>query len=396
VSRHNPEPLRTRLTWAFLLVAALVATLVMLGFNIAFWGTVQHRMERGMGLMMGQGQGMMGQGQGQGMMMGQGGSMPAGSPWQTLAEGRALAFQTSLIAGLLGLVVAAVVSYFVAERVTRSLRRLADEAVTARPGAGSFTVHPHDPKEMHELSGALNLMTQRIQAEDDARRNLFADIAHELRHPIALLRGRLEMMLDGVTGVTPEALSGLQDEVIRLSRLVGDVRELSLAEVGGLSLNLQPVDIAEEILVTLVENFEPIAADKAVRLEVQASPLPTVTADPDRVRQILANLLSNAIRHTPEGGTITLKAAQQGSQIMIRVADSGPGISPDDLPHIFDRFYRADKSRTRSTGGSGLGLTIARSLARLHGGDLTASNLDSGGALFTLTIPVPQTSPHTS
>ncbi len=385
--------IRTRLTWAFLLVAVAVMALVMLGFNLAFWSTVQHRMETGRmgGPVMGQGQ-VQGYGQGRGagpggMMGGSTMASPNSPLWETIYEGKDLAFQVSLIAGLIGLGIAAVASYFVAERVSRPLRRLAAEAVTARPGAGTFALYPHDSKEMQELSGALNLMTERIQSEDEVRRNLFADIAHELRHPIALLRGRIEMMQDGVTPVSPEALSALQDEVIRLSRLVADVRELSLAEVGKLSLNLQPVDLAEEI-ATLRENFEPITVDKAIRLTMEAEPLPVVTADPDRIRQVLANLLSNAVRHTPEGGQITFRAGRRGSQVLISVADTGSGIAPEDLPHIFDRFYRADRSRTRMTGGSGLGLPIARSLARLHGGDLTAANSPEGGAVFTLLLPV--------
>lgn len=378
--------IRTRLTWAFMLVAVAVIILVMLGFNIAFWGTVRHRMETGRPMM----RGMMGQveeqppGQGPGAITGAGGR---GSLWETLYEGQALAIRVSLITGGLGLIFAAVVSFFVAERLTRSVRGLADAARSPRPVAGGFTVHPEDPAEMLELAGALNRMTERLQQEDEARRNLFADIAHELRHPIALLRGRLEMMQDGITPVTPERLSALQDEVIRLGRMVADVRELSLAEVGKLSLNLQPVDLGVEIATTQ-ENFEPIAAGKGVTLAVEAGELPVVTADPDRIRQVLANLLSNAVRHTPTGGSITLRAGRQGDLVAIAVADTGSGIAPADLPHIFDRFYRADKSRTRATGGTGLGLPIARSLARLHGGDLTAQNAPHGGAVFILTVPV--------
>lgn len=374
--------IRTRLTWAFVLVAAAAMLLVMLAFNLAFWGTVQQRVQSGYGLMRGP---MMGQGSQVGPM-GSGLGRNA-SIWETLYEGRELAVQVSLIAGALGLVFAGAVSYLVAERLTRSVRRLADTARTARPGAGAFAVEPQDPAEMLELAGALNRMTERLQQEDESRRNLFADIAHELRHPIALLRGRLEMMQDGVTPVTPESLSGLQDEVIRLGRMVADMRELSLAEVGKLSLNRHPVDLAAEIATTL-ENFEPIATGKGVALVVESGPLPAIAADPDRIRQILANLLSNAVRHTPEGGRITLRATREGDQVAITVADTGAGIDPADLAHLFDRFYRADKSRARATGGSGLGLAIARSLARLHGGDLTAQNGPRGGALFTLTLPV--------
>lgn len=386
---RRASSIRTRLTWAFLLVAVAAMALVMLGFNLAFWSTVQQRVEMGRGLgMSGMGrQGGLG-GQGSQGGMGQGGMSGQGTMWETLYEGRQLAFIVSILAGVLGLIFAAVVSYVVAERFTRPLRGLATAASSERPAADAFAVHENDPQEMRELAGALGRMTERLQQEDEARRNLFADIAHELRHPIALLRGRLEMMQDGIAPVTPESLSGLQDEVIRLGRLVGDLRELSLAEVGNLSLNLQPIDLTQQI-ATLQENFEPITADKEIELRVETGALPTLTADPDRIRQILANLLSNAIRHTPVGGRITLRAAHQGDQVIIEVADTGSGIAPEDLDHVFDRFYRADRSRARSTGGTGLGLTISRSLARLHGGDLTAANGPDGGALFVLSLPAP-------
>lgn len=381
--------MRARLTWAFLGVAGVVLALVIIGFNVGIY-LQSERLGTGMGMgaQMGGGRGMgMGQGQGQGQGQGAGGGNAPRYGLQMNREGRLQVMRWSIMVGAGGLLFAPVMGYFVAERITRPLSRLAKDASAAGPEAGSFIASPDDVPEVQALATALNQMTQRIQADDAMRRDLFADVAHELRHPIALIRGRLEMMVDGITPVTPESLSALQDEVIRLGRLVADVRELSLADVGTLSLNLQPTDLGEIIAITQ-ENFEPVASGREIALKVAAGPLPAIQADPDRIRQILTNLLSNAMRHTPEGGQISLRAARVDGLIQVAVADTGSGIPEADLPHIFDRFYRADKSRNRSTGGTGLGLAISRSLARLHGGDLVAENGPQGGAVFTLTLPI--------
>jgi len=376
--------LRKRISRAFLLVAVAILALVMLALNAGVWYRESHMPEgrtmMGSGFQGGRGQGVMGAGSGAG----------AGPGTQYK-----LTLEASFLAGLVGIAVAVVVSIWVAERVTRPLRRLADSARTARPGAGAFPVHAEDDAEIRDLSKALTRMTERLQAEDAARRNLFADVAHELRHPVTLIRGKLEMILDGVEPMTPQSLSGLQDEVIRLGRLLGDLQDLSLAEVGVLSLKLGPVNLTAQ-LEMVQENFEPVAAGKPVSLAFDVAPLPTIVADADRVRQILANLLSNAIRHTPEGGSIRVAARTSDEQVEIAVTDSGPGVSAADLLHIFDRFYRSDKSRTRATGGAGLGLPIALSLARLHGGDILAENAEGGGARFRLTLPVPKAVPTAS
>lgn len=372
--------LRKRISRAFLLVAVAILALVMLALNVGVWYRENHlpggRSTMGYGY-----QG--GRTSGSGPGTGPGSGIPGGST----ATPYRLTLEASFLAGLLGIVVAVGVSLVVAERVTRPLRRLADSARTARPGSGAFPVQPEDDAEIRDLSEALTRMTERLHAEDAARRNLFADVAHELRHPVTLIRGKLEMIQDGVVPMTPESISGLEDEVIRLGRLLGDLQDLSLAEVGVLSLKLQPMSLQAQ-LEMVRENFEPVAAGKSITLAFDVMPLPVTMADPDRVRQILANLLSNAIRHTPEGGSIRIAAATTGERMEVTVTDSGPGLASEDLPHIFDRFYRADKSRTRATGGAGLGLPIALSLARLHGGDIAAGNSEGGGARFRLTLPV--------
>lgn len=373
--------MRRQLTLWFVGVAVVILALVMAALNAGVWYRMSHMHAPGVpGRMMGPGPMMPGPGGG-----GRFGLAPA------YLETWMLTLRWSLIAGVIGVGLAVAASLLVAERITRSLRRLAETARAGRPvavafAAQPFAVQPADAAEIRDLAEALNRMTERLQAEDQARRNLFADVAHELRHPIALIRGKLEMVLDGVAPMAPESISGLQDEVIRLGRLVGDLQDLSLAEVGALSLNLREVNLAAE-LQRVQENFDPVAAGKNIQLVFECGAHPHVQADPDRFRQILANLVSNAIRHTPEGGRIRVDALTVERLVVIRVEDTGPGIAAADLPYIFDRFYRADKSRTRATGGTGLGLPIARSLARLHGGELAAANGRQGGACFTLTLP---------
>lgn len=387
--------MRKRLARWFLAVAAAILVVVMIGLNIGWWFTSnQPRYMRGpmAGVEPGRGMGPgMGSGMGQGFgpgRMAQDAVPGQGQVGFGVQEGRRITLQWSIGAGIVGIVVAVAASALVAERITRSLRRLAESARSAGPGSGRFDLHTEDDEEVRHLAESLNRMTERLGAADQIRRNFFADVAHELRHPISLMRGRLEMMQDGLVPLTPEGLSSLHDEVIRLSRLVSDLQELSLADVGALSLNLQPSDLTE-LLTLLQENFEPVAAEKRIALQFRLSALPNqLSVDPIRIRQVVTNLLSNAIRHTPEGGEVRVEARSDGERVRIAVADSGPGIPEADLPHIFDRFYRADKSRARATGGTGLGLTIALSLARVHGGEIQAENLAEGGARFTLVLPI--------
>lgn len=385
--------MRKRLARWFLAVAAAILVTVMIGLNIGWWFTSnQPRYMRGSmaGAGMEESQ-VPGRGMGQGMgpgRMAQGLSSGQAQVGFGVQEGRRITLWWSIGAGIVGIVVAVAASALVAERITRSLRRLAESARSAGPGSGRFDQHAEDDEEIRDLAESLNRMTERLGTEDQARRNFFADVAHELRHPISLMRGRLEMMQDGLVPLTPEGLSSLHDEVIRLSRLVSDLQDLSLADVGALSLNLQPTDLAE-LLHLLQENFEPVAAEKRIALQFRHGALPAeIQVDPIRVRQMVTNLLSNAIRHTPVGGEVIVEASAAGERVQVAVTDSGPGVPEADLPLIFDRFYRADKSRARATGGTGLGLTIALSLARVHGGDIQAENLTEGGARFTLLLPI--------
>ncbi len=287
----------------------------------------------------------------------------------------------------LALGVAAVAGAITAGRITGSLMRLrnAVERIDLRDLSPRVPVEGRD--EVAALARAFNGMADRIAAEERVRRQLFADVAHELRHPLAVLKGRLDMMQDGSAPVDAEQVLHLQDGVIALTRLVSDLRDLSLAEVGQLSLQVESVDVGA-LIGDLRENMDPVAADRGVTLAADvAAGLRPVAADPDRMRQVLVNLLANALQHTPTGGRVDVRVTAAGRQVVVEVADTGPGIPAEDLPHIFDRFYRTDQSRSRDTGGSGLGLAIVRSLVTLQGGTVDVTSEVGAGTRFRVTMP---------
>lgn len=301
--------------------------------------------------------------------------MGAGHPWRTRVVFPALA-------------VAAATGVLTARRIIRPLHKLRDGVEQLGLRDLSRRVPVEGDAEIAALAGAFNRMMDRLEAEERARRQVFADVAHELRHPLAVLTTRLDMMQDGVVPLNQEQVLYLQDMALALKRLVGDLRDLSLAEVGGLSLQLAPLDVGE-LIADLLENMEPVAAAKSITLVGDVAPgLPPVMADADRMQQVLVNLLANALQHTPDGGRVEVRATAGDGQVMIQVSDTGPGIPPADLPHVFDRFYRVDKSRTRSTGGSGLGLAIVRGLVTGHGGTVEAESRPGEGSRFTVTLPL--------
>lgn len=356
--------LRVKLIWAFVLVALGALVLAVLGLNAGMRTSM--------------------------LVMHRGPMMMRGQPWM-LVDVEALQatiLRWSLFSSLTALAIAGLIGWWTAGRITRSLVHLRDAAshLDLRDLTRRVPVEGND--EIAELAQAFNRMSDRLQAEERARRQLLADVAHELRHPLAVLQGRLEMMQDGMVAPTPEAFVPLQDEIIRLTRLVGDLRDLSLAEVGGLSLHRAPVQV-ESVLEGLLANLEPVAAAKDIELAAEMpSDLPAISADPDRLRQVFVNLLANALQYTPERGQVQVRAWHEAGRVLVRICDTGPGIPPEDLPHIFDRFYRADKSRSRSTGGSGLGLAIVRSLVELHQGQVRVQSKVGEGTCFTVVLPV--------
>jgi signal transduction histidine kinase len=248
------------------------------------------------------------------------------------------------------------------------------------------TVHTRD--EVGELSEAFNLMAENLQRGEQLRRDMTADIAHELRNPLAVLQAQVEALADGVHAPTAENLAPVLDNTRLLTRLVEDLRTLALADSGQLPLDRVPSDL-KGLVERVVETYRGEAEQAGVRLALTGEPI-LVEVDPMRMEQVLGNLLANALRHTPSGGEIriTVGRSADGNKARVEVADSGEGIPAESLPLVFERFYRADRSRARSEGGAGLGLAITRQLVRAHGGEIAASNRPQGGAVFTIQLPL--------
>jgi two-component system OmpR family sensor kinase/two-component system sensor histidine kinase BaeS len=231
-------------------------------------------------------------------------------------------------------------------------------------------------------------MAGSLQQAEESRRAMTADIAHELRTPLAVQRAHLEALQDGIYPLSPQNLEPILEQNQQLTRLVEDLRTLALADAGQLELERVPTDLTR-LIPRVVDRFSPQADRQEIRLEVAIPKnCPDVSVDPGRIEQILANLISNSLRHTPAQGKINIGVECVKGSIEIRVHDSGAGIPQEALPHIFERFYRADKSRSRAEGGTGLGLAIARQLAQAQRGQLSATNHPQGGTIFVLSLPI--------
>lgn len=273
----------------------------------------------------------------------------------------------------------------------RPLRELAGAARAVAQGDLGHQIPVRSRDELGQLAGDFNRMSADLASAERQRRQMTADIAHELRTPLSLIIGHAEAIEDGVLPPSPETIGIIHDEARSLARLVDDLRTLSLADAHQLTMAIQPV-CPLNLLQRAANAYRPRAEELGITLSVDAADdLPRVAADSDRVAQVLGNLLSNALRHTPQGGAITLRAAEDGAFVRVGVTDTGPGIAPDDLPHIFDRFYRGDASRHRESGGSGLGLGIARSLVEAQGGRIWAESPPGSGATLWFTLPLADT-----
>ncbi len=282
----------------------------------------------------------------------------------------------ALLALLTGLGVARVISRPVIRliAVTRAMA-LGDRAVRAGQTRG--------PGELRELAAAFDQMAGALDHQEQLRRDLVADVAHELRTPIAVLQAGHEALLDGVAEPTPAELTSLRDEVLRLARMVSDLQDLAAADAAALHLDRVPCDLAD-VAATAADSLARRYETAGTTLELRLSAAP-IMADPRWLHQVITNLLTNALKFTPAGGRVTLETARDGTQAVLRVADTGPGIPAKDLPHIFDRFWRGRSAS--HTSGSGIGLAIADELARAHGGRLAASSEPGHGTQMTLTLP---------
>jgi len=288
-----------------------------------------------------------------------------------------------LIAGGIALLLALLFTY----QLVKPIRELTNAAKKLGDGDLTQRVELHGNDELATLGKTFNLMADSLQQAQESRKAMTADIAHELRTPLAIQRANLEAIQDGLYSPSKENLNIILEQNLLLSRLVDDLRTLAIADAGQLSLTLSKVDL-NSFISRILERFKAKANSKNVGLEFRPGQIPKLNIDIGRVEQILNNLLSNAVRYTQEGGLIRIKTSTEENFVLIEIRDSGPGIPQEDLPLIFKRFYRVNKSRNREDGGTGLGLAIAKKLAEAHGGDLIASNHPKGGALFTLKLPI--------
>ncbi len=290
--------------------------------------------------------------------------------------------------GLVAIAIAFLLTFVLSRHILAPVKALI--SATRHFGKGDFSrrVEPEDKGELGELAQSFNAMATDLERTERLRRNMVADVAHELRTPLSNLKGYLEAISDGVIEPDQKTIRSLHEEASTLSRLVDDLQELSLADAGEIKLEKQPVDIIALIKDTTA-GMQAKADTRGIILSTDLPEnLPTVNIDAHRVKQVLSNLLENAVAHTDKGGRIAISAGQREKQIEVSVSDTGEGIPAKDLPLIFERFYRVDRSRTRKTGGSGLGLTIAKRLVEAHGGTIDVQSEPGKGSTFTFTIPV--------
>lgn len=307
------------------------------------------------------------------------------------------AFRQALMRGLtlaatLAAVCALALSYIVARQIAGPAQRMVQ--ATRRIGAGHYAervvVAPANAgDELGQLAASFNAMAAELEKTERRRVELVGDVAHELRTPIATLTGYLEGLQDGVVEPSPETWAKLHTESLRLGRLVDDLQELSRAEARQIPLKMTRLAPAE-VVGAARDRVESLYAEKGVELRIAVPDgLPEGTGDADRVTQVLTNLLTNALRATPASGEVTVSVTRQGSVLAFQTRDTGAGIAPDDLPRVFERFYRIDKSRARALGGSGIGLTISRALIEAMHGEITAESAGLGqGSAFTFTLPI--------
>ncbi len=297
--------------------------------------------------------------------------------------------EITLTAAMVALVVAVVVSVFTARRITNPIRTMMSASQNIAAGHFEQRVEVPSQDELGNLAKSFNQMAAELEQTEKRRLALIGDVAHELRTPLSNIRGIMEALMDGVLPAEPNSYASVQREVIRLQRLVQDLQELSRVEAGETYLDLStvsPVALVNMVCERLRLQFE----DKEVVLVVDVPEnMPLVRADPARANQILLNLLGNALQYTEAGGQVTIRVQRQDTDVMFTISDTGIGVSPADVSRLFERFYRVDKSRSRATGGSGIGLTIAKHLVERQGGRIwMTSEGVAQGSVFAFTLSV--------
>jgi two-component system OmpR family sensor kinase/two-component system sensor histidine kinase BaeS len=289
------------------------------------------------------------------------------------------------LAGGLASLGGVLLSILLARSIAAPLRNVAQAAHHIAAGDLAQQVPPSGSREVADVAAAFNQMSASLQQAEQARRNLLADVAHELRTPISVLQGNLRAILDEVYPLSRQEIATLYDQVLLLNRLVTDVRDLAQAEVGQLRITPQPTDVAA-LATRLAMLFADVGAAQGVTVTTSGpDSLPPVQADPERMQQVLSNLLTNALRHTPAGGTVTVEIAVQQTDVVLAVRDTGSGIAPEDLPSVFERYWRAAPGNGHS---SGLGLAIARQLVLAQGGQIGVESKLGRGSRFWVRLPL--------
>jgi two-component system OmpR family sensor kinase len=311
-------------------------------------------------------------------------ALPPGPEVSLLTAVNRALLLAAITAGAVGLAIALILS----QSLTSPIRQLTGAMQRFARGERSLQLPHPAGDEVGDLTRSFTGMMTEIERQEQLRKEMTADIAHELRTPLSVIQANLDALADGVYPLTRDNLAPIRESAELLDRLVEDLRTLELADAGQLTLEKSDVDLLR-LMRRVAARFSPRAESHSQRIELAPAPeLPTVPADSQRIEQILGNLVDNAIRHTPGGGTIRMSADAEGGNAVLTVEDSGPGIPADQLELIFERFHRLDPGRARSDGGSGLGLAIARKLAEAHGGSLIAQNRPEGGARFILKLPL--------
>ena len=294
--------------------------------------------------------------------------------------------RTNLIAGVTSAAIALAVALYLAVTLSRPLRRIRAGAEAMGAGDLETRVPESGDDEIGAVAEALNSLAETLQQEEALRKESVADLAHELRTPVMGLLARVEAAQDGVLDDETANLAAMHDEALRLARLLDDLSALADAERPGLLLSEEPVDLGA-LARAQADAFADAFAGKSIALTCEAQTV-VVDGEPKRLEQIVVNLLSNALRYTDPGGSVTLVVGRNGDAATIEVGDTGIGIPPEDLPHVFTRFWRGEKSRSRATGGAGIGLSIVRELVRAHGGTIAVDSAPGRGSVFRVSIPV--------
>jgi two-component system, OmpR family, sensor histidine kinase BaeS len=288
--------------------------------------------------------------------------------------------------GAFSLALSVIVGIFIARRLSRPILKTAGVAKQISDGDYQVRIEKTtDTKEVNELILSINQLADSLGKQESLRKQLTSDVAHELRTPLTTLQTHMEAMVEGVWQPTTERLQSCHDEILRLGRLVKDLESLAKVESDNLKLEKTQVSLSD-IVTAVLDSFEVALNDKNMKVSVQGN-CPDISADHDRISQVVINLLSNAIKYSPNGGDISVTLSEKNQFVQLCVKDSGIGIPEKEIPLIFERFYRADQSRNRNTGGTGIGLAIVKSIVTAHGGSVTVESVLDKGSCFTVSLP---------